>query len=66
MSAKNWAIGNWVEGAEKIGGEAMARDFVVSNYHCLTCVVGCGKTVRITRGIYAGTEVGGLEYETLA
>lgn len=66
MSAKNWTVGNWVEGAEKIGGEVMARDFTTRNYHCPTCIIGCGKTVRVTRGAYAGTEAGGPEYETIA
>lgn len=66
MSAKNWTDGNWVQESERVSGEEMARKYVVQNYHCPTCIVGCGKSVRITRGQYKGTVAGGPEYETIA
>lgn len=66
MSAKNWTIGNWIEAAERISGEAMASNYVVGRYNCPSCIIGCGKTVRVTRGKYNGTIAGAPEYETLA
>jgi len=66
MGARNWTIGDWVEPAEKISGEAMARDILVGRYYCPSCVVGCGRKVKIETGEFAGTVAGGPEYETLA
>jgi aldehyde:ferredoxin oxidoreductase len=65
-SAKNFQIGNWITGAEKIGGEEMIRRFGAGNYHCPSCVIGCGKSVRVTKGKFSGTVTGAPEYETLA
>jgi aldehyde:ferredoxin oxidoreductase len=65
-SAYNWRDGNCAEKAEAISGERIVKEYVVSNYNCPTCVVGCGKTVRITRGPYRGTVSGCPEYETIA
>jgi aldehyde:ferredoxin oxidoreductase len=66
MSAKNWTIGDWIAGAEKISGERMAEEYTVKNFRCPNCVIACGKTVKITRGDFKGTVAGGPEYETLA
>ncbi|HHX78115.1 MAG TPA: aldehyde ferredoxin oxidoreductase, partial [Firmicutes bacterium] len=66
MSAKNWTDGAWFKGAEKISGEEMAKRMVVGNYHCPSCVVGCGKTVRLPKGPFKDQLSGAPEYETLA
>lgn len=66
MSARNWTVGNWVPGAERIGGDVLAREFLTARYYCPSCVVGCGRVVRIPRGPHAGEEIGGPEYETIA
>jgi len=66
MSAKNWTDGNWVAGAERVSGEEMARRLVVGNYNCPTCVIGCGKTVRIPKGRFKDNLSGAPEYETIA
>lgn len=66
MGAKNWTDGHWVESAEKISGEKMAADILTGRYYCPSCVIGCGRKVRIDTGEHAGTVAGGPEYETLA
>ncbi len=66
MPAKNWSVGDWVEGARMISGEALTEQFLVKRYHCPGCVIGCGRTVKITKGAFAGTEAAGPEYESLA
>lgn len=66
MSAKNWTDGNWIEGAEKIGGEKMAEEYTVKNFYCPSCVIGCGKVVKIPRGVHKGEIAGGPEYESMA
>lgn len=62
---KNWAVGRWAEGAEKISGQKMAETILVGNYRCKNCIIGCGRKVKIESGLYAGVDGAGPEYETL-
>lgn len=62
---KNWSMGRWPEGAEKISGPKMAETMLVGGYRCKTCVIGCGRKVKITEGPYKGVEGAGPEYETI-
>lgn len=66
MPAKNWTLGNWVRGAEKIGGDKMAETILTGRYYCRHCVIGCGRVVKIAEGPYAGVDGAGPEYEALA
>lgn len=66
MSAKNWTIGDWMDGAEKIGGDVITKNYLVGRYYCPGCATGCGRRVRIPRGEYTDTVSAGPEYETLA
>lgn len=66
MPIRNWAIGKWEEGAQKISGQAMASQMLVGRYHCDSCPIGCGRVVRIHSGPYAPVDGAGPEYETLA
>lgn len=66
MTARNWTDGNWVEPAQELSGERMTESILTSRYYCPSCVVGCGRIVRVPGGLHAGTEAGGPEYETLA
>jgi len=65
IPVKNWYQGPWPEGAKKISGQAMASSILTKNYHCGRCIIGCGRTVRASGGIYDGMEIGGPEYETI-
>ena len=62
---KNWAVGRWAEGAEKISGQKMTETILVGNYRCKNCIIGCGRKVKIESGLYAGVDGAGPEYETL-
>jgi aldehyde:ferredoxin oxidoreductase len=62
---KNWSVGRWPEGAEKISGQRMAETILTGKYFCKNCIIGCGRKVKITSGPYAGVDGAGPEYETL-
>jgi len=66
LPVRNWKKGRWQEGAEKLSGVTMARTILKSRYFCGACIVGCGRTVAIDHGEYAGVEGAGPEYETMA
>lgn len=66
MGAYNWGKGDCTDVAVNIDGKKMAAEHVVRRYYCPTCIVGCGKVVRVPSGKYAGTIASGPEYETLA
>lgn len=66
LPIKNWAQGRWEEGAKKLSGQRMAESILTGRYYCGACIVGCGRTVSISSGPYAGTEGAGPEYEALA
>jgi len=63
---QNWRLSDWEEGARKISGQEMAKTILVGRYACRTCPIGCGRTVKITKGPFAPVDGGGPEYETLA
>ena len=62
---KNWELGRWPEGVEKISGQKMADTILTGKYRCKTCIIGCGRVIRVEEGPYKGVEGGGPEYETL-
>jgi aldehyde:ferredoxin oxidoreductase len=66
MPAQNWRKGEWIEGAEKISGQRMAETILTGRYYCESCIIGCGREVKIEKGPYAGVDGAGPEYETLA
>jgi aldehyde:ferredoxin oxidoreductase len=62
---QNWLLGRWPEGAEKISGPKMAETILVGKYRCKTCIIACGREVRIEKGRYRGVDGAGPEYETI-
>ncbi|NIS61643.1 MAG: aldehyde ferredoxin oxidoreductase [Proteobacteria bacterium] len=67
LPLQNWKfVGRWEESAEKINGMTMSETVLTDRYFCHSCIVGCGRTVKVTSGTYAGVEGAGPEYETLA
>ena len=64
LPIKNWQMGEWSEGADKINGRRLAETILVGRYACGQCPVACGRTVKITEGPYAPVDGGGIEYET--
>lgn len=67
LPIKNWSQGSFAEGAKKIGGSALVNnDYFVSRYYCHSCVIGCGRTVKIVYGKEKVEKGAGPEYESLA
>ena len=66
LPLKNWTLGNWKEGAARTSGQRIAETIFEKHTHCFACPIGCGKTVKIDDGPYAGIYGHGPEYETLA
>jgi aldehyde:ferredoxin oxidoreductase len=66
LPVRNWKQGRWQEGAEKLSGVTMANTILKARYFCGACIVGCGRTVAIDHGEYAGVEGAGPEYESMA
>lgn len=62
---KNWELARWPVGAEKISGQRMAETILTGKYRCKTCIIGCGRIIKIEEGLYKGVQGGGPEYETL-
>jgi aldehyde:ferredoxin oxidoreductase len=66
LPLQNWRLGSWKEQAARISGQRIAETIFVRHTHCFACPIGCGKTVEIADGPYAGVYGHGPEYETLA
>lgn len=66
LPVKNWRVGDWVKEAEKISGQAMANTILTGRFYCGSCIVGCGREVKVVDGPYAGVDGAGPEYEALA
>ncbi len=66
LPLKNWTLGSWKEEAARISGQRIAETIFERHTHCFACPIGCGKTVNIEEGPYAGVYGHGPEYETLA
>ncbi len=65
LPIRNWQDGNW-DGAQAITGQRISETIFQRHTFCFACPIGCGKTVKIDVGPYAGTQGHGPEYETLA
>ena len=66
LPIKNWLLGKWDEGAEKISGETMQKTILKNRYHCKSCPIGCGRVVEVDKGQFAPVNGAGPEYETVA
>lgn len=64
LPIKNWQLGNWSEGAEKISGRRMAETILVGRYSCHGCPLACGRVVKVPDGPFAAVDGAGYEYET--
>ena len=66
LPIKNWKQGAWDRKSEKLTGEVITEKYLTEVFHCGNCVIGCGRTIKIEEGRYAGVEGSGPEYETIA
>jgi aldehyde:ferredoxin oxidoreductase len=62
---KNWSVGLWREGTEKLTGRRMAETILVPHQACQGCFIRCARWIKIDEGRFA-MEGPGPEYETLA
>ena len=65
VPVKYWYKG-FMENSESIDGARMKETILVKRYHCYSCIIGCGRIVKIDEGKYAVPQTAGPEYETLA
>jgi aldehyde:ferredoxin oxidoreductase len=63
LPTRNFQTGTF-EGADKIGGEALTRRFLLQPKACFSCPIACGRLTRVEEPGYEG-EGEGPEYETL-
>ena len=67
LPLQNWRYtGRWKESAQKITGRTLIETYGTGNYSCKRCIIGCGKKVEVTEGVYKSIEQPAPEYETLA
>ena len=66
LPIRNWTGGSWTEGAAKVSGQAMEKDYFVKHYACFSCPIRCGKEMKVPLGPHTGTVSHGPEYETIA
>ena len=63
LGARNSQRTSFGESAEKISGEYVEQNLLVSNPTCHACPVACKKEVEIQRGPWAGLRMESVEYE---
>ncbi len=64
LPLRNWRDGSW-DKALDISGQRIQETIFERHTFCFACPIGCGKTVKIDDGPWAGTRGHGPEYETL-
>jgi len=58
LAIRNWSVGAWRQGAEKLSGQAMAETILTGRYFCKACTIGCGREIEIKDGSLRGREGG--------
>jgi aldehyde:ferredoxin oxidoreductase len=66
MPIKNWSVGAWTDGAQKLSGVRMAETIGTGNHTCYACPISCKRDVVVPAGPYATPKGHGPEYETVA
>lgn len=51
--------------ATKLSGITMAETIFVKQTFCHSCVIGCGRIIKVNKGKYQTNEIKGPEYETI-
>jgi len=66
LPIKNWQLGSWAEGAERIAPQNHFDRVLDRHYACYSCPIRCGKIVKLPDGPHAGLRSHAPEYETTA
>jgi len=64
LPIRNWRDGSWRDGAKNLSGQRMAETILTGRYYCASCMIGCGRTVKVEKGAYR-VDGAGPEYESL-
>lgn len=64
LSIKYHTQPNWAK-ARNISGVSMTETILVKQMFCHSCVIGCGRIIKIKEGKYKTSEIKGPEYETI-
>jgi aldehyde:ferredoxin oxidoreductase len=62
LPTRNWRDGGEFAEADDIGGESLAKKYLIKNKGCFGCSIGCGRLTRIADGPYKSMGEG-PEYE---
>ncbi|OFW57803.1 MAG: hypothetical protein A2W01_05140 [Candidatus Solincola sediminis] len=65
VPSRNWGLGIWLEGGEKLSGIALDEEVITGHSNCRGCGVKCKPVVEVEEGRYQMEEGPGPEYETL-
>ncbi len=65
LNTMNFQYGQF-QGKNKLDHEALAAKYLVKNTGCYSCTLKCDRYSRVDDGEFAGVEVGGPEYSTVA
>jgi aldehyde:ferredoxin oxidoreductase len=65
MPVRNWSGEIWMEGAEKLSGEAIIEQILVKREGCHACTIRCKAVVQVQQEDGTFQEGPGPEYETL-
>ena len=66
LPTKNWQLGSWKEGAQKIAGQAYMPKYLSKHGTCNLCPIRCQKRLEVPEGEFKSSYGHGPEYETLA
>lgn len=66
LPIKNWSLGEWKEGANRLSGQSLAESYLTGRYFCHACIIGCGREVEMDDPTFGQARGAGPEYETLA
>jgi len=64
LPVKNFTVGDGSFLAPKLTGTTITAQYLTKPHACLTCPIGCKRTVRVAEGPYAIEEGPGPQYET--
>lgn len=63
LPTRNWRDGGEFAEADDIGGESLAKKYLVKNTGCFSCAIGCGRLTEVPDGPFK-SKGEGPEYET--
>ncbi len=66
LPVKNYTVGDGSAFGPKIGGGALTERYLTKPHACLSCPIGCKRTVKVDEGAYKMEEGPGPQYETIA